>query len=119
MDPLGIHHVALNVPDVDQAVDFYTGVLGGTLRRDRPDFGIAGAWIDVGTQQVHLVEATAPSNVGQHFAVQVADLDRVVEELRSKGLTVGDPLTIGQNRQTFVADPAGNVVELHQVGVPG
>ena len=115
MEPLAIHHVSLNVPDVEDAVRFYTEVIGGELRGDRPDFGVAGAWIDVGTTQVHLVEAPAPPNLGQHFAVQVADLDLVVEEMRSKDLVVGDPITVGRNRQTFLADPAGNVVELHQV----
>ncbi len=119
MEPLGIHHIALNVLDIDETLPFYTEVLGGTLRQDRPDFGIGGAWINLGTQQVHLLEGPVPSNVGQHFAIQVADLDRVVEELRTKGAAVGDPITVGPNRQTFVEDPAGNVIELHQVGGPG
>lgn len=116
MEPLGIHHVSINVPDVDDGVAFYTRVLGGTLRDDRPDLGIAGAWIDLGTQQVHLIEAPVPRNVGQHFAVRVGDLDAAVRELRSMGVEVGDPVAVGPNRQTFVNDPGGNAVELHQVG---
>ncbi len=116
MKPLAVHHVSVNVPDVDAGVAFYTGVLGGTLRNDRPDLGIAGAWIDLGTQQVHLVEAPVPRNLGQHFAVRVGDLDAVVVELRSKGLEIGDPVSVGPNRQTFIDDPAGNAVELHEVG---
>jgi len=116
MDPIGLHHVSLNVPDVDEAVTFYCGVLGGTLGSDRPDMGFAGAWIDLGAQQVHLIEAPVPPNYGQHFAVRVADLDAAVTELRSKGLEVADPSGVGANRQTFVYDPAGNAVELHQVG---
>jgi glyoxylase I family protein len=118
VEPLALHHVAVNVGDVDEAVRFYTDVLGGTLRADRPDFGVAGAWIDVGAQQVHLLEAPLPTRMGQHFAVQVADLDLVVDELRSKRIAVGDPVTVGNDRQTFVEDPAGNVIELHQVGTP-
>jgi catechol 2,3-dioxygenase-like lactoylglutathione lyase family enzyme len=116
MEPIAIHHVSLNVPDVRAGITFYTDVLGGTLREDRPDFGIAGAWINLGTQQVHLIEAPVPPNYGQHFAVRVGDLDAVVGELRAKGLEVGDPVAVGANRQTFVNDPAGNAVELHQVG---
>ena len=118
MKPLAIHHVAINVTDVRAGVDFYTNVLGGTLRADRPDFGVDGAWIELGAQQVHLVEAPVPSNLGQHFAIRVDDLDAVVQELRSKGVDAADPSGIGTNRQTFVNDPAGNAVELHQVGVP-
>jgi glyoxylase I family protein len=116
MEPLAIHHVAINVSDVGEGVAFYTGVLGGTLRTDRPDFGIAGAWIDLGGQQVHLVEAPVPHNLGQHFAIRVGDLDAVVRELRSKHIDVADPMSTGPNRQTFINDPAGNAIELHQVG---
>ena len=111
-----MHHVALNVSDVEAAVAFYTGTLGGTLRGDRPDFGIDGAWIDLGGQQVHLVEAPVPRNLGQHFAIQVGDLEAAVAELRARGIEVADPVPSGANLQTFINDPAGNPVELHQVG---
>lgn len=116
MEPVAIHHVSINVSDVEESVDFYTGVLGGTLRDDRPDLGITGAWINLGTQQVHLIEAPVPANLGQHFAIRVDDLDAAVQELRSKGLAVGDPMAVGSNLQTFVNDPSGNAIELHQVG---
>ena len=116
MQPLAIHHVSVNVSDVDAGVAFYTDVLGGTVRDDRPDFGFGGAWIDLGTQQVHLIEASVPPNLGQHFAIRVADLGAAVDELRAKGYEVGDPVAVGANLQTFVEDPSGNVVELHEVG---
>jgi catechol 2,3-dioxygenase-like lactoylglutathione lyase family enzyme len=112
--PLAVHHVSVNVDDVDEAVAFYTGVLGGTVRDDRPEFGVGGAWIDLGANQVHLLEAGPPPVLGQHFAVAVADLDAAVAELRDRGIHVGDPWPIGPGRQTFVADPAGNTVELYQ-----
>jgi len=116
VQPLGIHHVALNVSDVAEGVAFYTGVLGGTLRQDRPEFGVEGAWIDLGTAQVHLLQAPVPRNLGQHLAIRVADLDSVVAELRAVGVDVADPVPSGTGRQTFIDDPAGNAVELHQVG---
>jgi glyoxylase I family protein len=118
MEPLAIHHVAINVADVDEGIAFYTEVLGGRLRDDRPDLGIAGAWIDMGGQQVHLVEAPVPRNLGQHFAVRVGDLRAAVDELRARGIEVADPVGVGSNLQTFINDPAGNPVELHQVGAP-
>jgi catechol 2,3-dioxygenase-like lactoylglutathione lyase family enzyme len=116
MEPLAIHHVSVNVSDVDAGVAFYLDVLGGSLRSDRPDFSFGGAWINLGGQQVHLIEATVPPNMGQHFAIQVGDLDAVVDELRAKGLEVRDPVGVGPNRQSFVNDPAGNTIELHEVG---
>lgn len=111
-----MHHVSINVDDVDACVAFYTGALGATVRVDRPDFGFGGAWLDLGDQQVHLIEAPVPAGLGQHFAVLVASLDDSVAELRAKGIDVGDPSPVGSGRQAFVQDPAGNTVELHEVG---
>lgn len=114
MEPLGVHHVSINVSDASRSLAFYTDVLGGRPRSDRPDFGFGGAWIDLGGQQVHLIEAAVPPNLGQHFAVQVADLDAAVAELRARGIAVGDPSPVGSGRQAFLDDPDGNVIELHQ-----
>ncbi|MDQ1396567.1 MAG: glyoxylase family protein [Acidimicrobiaceae bacterium] len=115
MQPLAVHHVSINVADVDEAVAFYTGILGLTVRGDRPvDLGVEGAWLDAGGQQVHLIKADLPSSQGQHFALLVADLDATVDELRSAGLKVSDPSPVGAARQSFLKDPAGNLLELHQ-----
>jgi catechol 2,3-dioxygenase-like lactoylglutathione lyase family enzyme len=116
VQPLAIHHVSINVSDVDAALRFYVDGLGFTPRADRPDFSFGGAWLDAGGQQLHLIEAPVPANQGQHFAVQVADIDATVAELRERGLDVSDPKPVATNRQAFVADPSGNLVELHQVG---
>lgn len=116
MQPLGVHHVSINVADAAESVAFYTEVLGLTARVDRPDFAIGGAWLDVGAQQVHLIEAPVPDNRGQHFAIRVADLDATIAELRDRGVAVGDPSPVGTARQAFLEDPSGNVVELHEPG---
>ncbi len=115
VQPVSLHHVSVNLPDVGAGIAFYTDVLGGTVRDDRPDLGFPGAWINLGTQQVHLIEGAAPPSLGQHFAIRVDDLDAAVHELRSKGLQIRDPVTVGTDRQSFLEDPAGNVIELHEV----
>jgi glyoxylase I family protein len=119
MRPYALHHVSINVSDVDAARDFYTRVLGLTERTDRPDFSFGGAWLDAGGQQVHLIDAEVPPELGQHFALAVTDLDAVVAELRTLGVTVTDPVPVGPGRQAFVTDPAGNRVELQQPPASG
>ena len=114
MRPAGLHHVSINVRDVSAARDFYVGVLGLTERADRPDFSFDGAWLDVGSQQVHLIQADVPPDRGQHFALAVTDLDAAVAELRGHGLTVTDPVPVGSGRQSFLSDPAGNRIELQE-----
>ncbi len=116
MKAAGIHHVGLIVADVAAARQFYVDRLGLEERTDRPDFGFDGAWLQVGEQQVHLVEGSEPTPGGGHFALAVEDLDAVVTELRAAGLRVSDPVPVGAGRQSFVKDPGGNLVELNQPG---
>ena len=114
MQALGVHHVSINVVDVAEALAFYTGPLGLTVRTDRPDFGFGGAWLDVGDQQIHLIEAPTPQNLGQHLALRVADLAGTVAELRAQGIDVTEPSPVGPGLQSFLTDPSGNAVELYQ-----
>jgi catechol 2,3-dioxygenase-like lactoylglutathione lyase family enzyme len=116
MKPCGVHHVSINVDDVDAALAFYTGRLGLVARTDRPDFDFPGAWLDAGGQQVHLIGSDPPTQRGQHFALQVDDLEAAITELRQEGIKVSDAMGVGTSRQAFLKDPAGNRIELHQVG---
>jgi glyoxylase I family protein len=116
MHAQGVHHVAINVADVDAAIAFYTKSLGLTVRTDRPDFGFPGAWLDAGDQQVHLVQAPTPPAQGQHFALLVTDLEAAIAELRESGVDVSDAVPVGTARQAFTTDPSGNTIELHQRG---
>ncbi len=114
MRPLGVHHVSVNVDDLEKAIEFYVGVLGLSVRDDRPNLPVPGTWLNAGDQQLHLVKGEASAGLGQHFALLVEDLDAVANELREKGFTVGGPMPVGGARQAFVTDPDGNLVELHQ-----
>jgi glyoxylase I family protein len=115
--PTGLDHVAINVSDVPGGVEFYTEKIGLVQNFTRPDFGFPGAWLDAANgQQVHLIEAAVPNNVGQHFALAFEDIGAAVAELRVRGLQVTDPVDVGTTgrKQAFTADPWGNGIELHQ-----
>lgn len=115
MKPAGIHHVNLLVSDLEPALRFYTDALG-LVPLDRPPFDFEGAWLAAGDQQVHLVVTPdLPSESTQHFALLVDDLESVVAELRSEGLRVSSPQAIADiAQQSFLRDPSGNLIELHQ-----
>jgi len=117
MEPLGVHHVSINVRDAVEGVAFYTEVLGLTLRDDRPDFRFGGAWLDIGSQQVHLIEAEVPVDCGQHVAIWIADIDAAVAALRKRGVEVSDPKPVASSRQCFLRDPSGNLIELHEPNI--
>jgi catechol 2,3-dioxygenase-like lactoylglutathione lyase family enzyme len=108
--------VSIKVRDTEKAIRFYRDVLGFSVRSDRPAFGFGGAWLDVGDQQVHLVEGPIPEDEGQHFALQVDDIAAAIGDLRSRGVEVTDPIPVNESQQAFVNDPDGNLIELHQPG---
>jgi glyoxylase I family protein len=115
MEVTGVHHVSLNVTDLERSLAFWVGLVG--LRpAPRPDLGFDGSWLAAGEQQLHLLAVgRVPPDTGQHFAVAVADLDGAVAELRAAGVQVSDPATLPTGaRQSFCHDPDGNRLELHE-----
>ncbi len=111
----GVHHVSINVSDVEEAGRFYIEVLG-LEKLPRPDFGFDGMWLRSESQELHLMQVEnhqAPE--GQHFAFRVEDLDAVIEELGGHGVKVSKPFGLpGGARQAFLRDPSGNLLELNQ-----
>ncbi len=110
----GVHHISINVDDVEGCTRFYVDLLGFS-RIPRPDLGIGGAWLQMGPQQLHLIEAPVPTERGPHFALRVDDIHAAVSEVRSRGVEVSEPRDLaGVCLQAFFDDPAGNQVELNQ-----
>jgi catechol 2,3-dioxygenase-like lactoylglutathione lyase family enzyme len=111
---LGLHHVNINVRDVDEAVGFYTSI--GFEQVPRPDFGLSGAWLQMGTHQLHLSASDNPLiDPVQHFALAVDDLDLCTTELAGLGVEVARGRVVdGAGRQAFFRDPTGNLIELNQ-----
>jgi catechol 2,3-dioxygenase-like lactoylglutathione lyase family enzyme len=110
-----VHHVSLNVTDLDAAVTFYTDVLEMPVL-PRPDFGFPGAWLDAGEQQIHLLQVGAfEAPKGQHFAIEVDDVAAVSAELEARGVEVSPASVIdGVCVQAFLSDPTGNLIEINQ-----
>ena len=111
-----IHHVSLNVADVDRALALYRDVLGMQVL-PRPELPVDGVWLDAGNgRQGHLIVADVPDDRGQHVAFAVADLDAIVATLRDAGVRIGDPMPVGDTgiRQAFAIDPDGNRLEFTQ-----
>ncbi len=116
---LGIHHVSVLVSNTGEALAFYRDILGLGLDPNRPELGFGGAWLEVGAQQVHLLElpnpdliAGRPDHVGRdrHFAFTVDDLDDIIRRLEQAGVAYTSSRS--GRRAVFCRDPDGNGIEL-------
>lgn len=111
----GIHHVSINVKDVEAALEFYLNTLA-LEQLPRPDLGFPGAWLKAGDQEIHLLGIDGGSPLKeQHFAFAVADAESVHATLTAEGFTPS-PIRDIPNicRQFFTHDPSGNMIEFNQ-----
>lgn len=120
---LFMHHVSLLVTDTARALDFYHGILGLPVNDSRPDLGYPGAWLDVGRQQIHLLELVLPDDNrpgathggrDRHFALIIDDLDGLKAHLESCGIDYTESRS--GRRALFCRDYDGNAVELIEQG---
>lgn len=100
-----LDHVGLAVPDLAAAIDFHTGVLGGTLlhREENPDQGVAEAMIGIGERdgdfgaQVQLIAPLDENSTIakfldrqgpglQQMAYRVSDVTEASRRLRDAGV---------------------------------
>ncbi len=115
-----LHHASLVVSDTERALKFYCDVLG-MQQTDRPDLGFPGAWLQLGAQQIHLLELENPDPVtgrpehggrDRHIALSVQELAPVREVLDKNGITY--TLSKSGRQALFCRDPDGNALEILQ-----
>jgi lactoylglutathione lyase len=100
---IGINHVALEVGDIDAAVEFYRGIFGFPLRGEVP----GAAFLDMGDQFLALSEPRGgPPDEHRHFGLVVDDRDAIRETLASEGVE------ILPGRGLDFRDPWGNRVQI-------
>ena len=114
-----IDHCSMVVGDTARSLAFYTRILGLTVDDSRPDLGYPGAWLNVGIQQIHLLEVPNPDPVtgrpehggrDRHLALQVSDLDMVIKRLEKAGIRYSKSKS--GRAALFCRDPDANAIEL-------
>ena len=121
----GIHHVALNVKDLDRAEKFYTQVLGFQVTQ-RFTKGLNHLMLDTGNSAIALFEApdleTQPalellSETGYlHLAFKASkeQMAAIVQELKQHNVSIGDgPVRRGDGESIYFNDPDFNHLEIH------
>lgn len=140
---IGIHHVALSVPDIEAARDFYMNVFGfesagvSSWNADLPEadaiIGIRGTaakacmltghniaielWEYRSPEGKPLDRNYSPSDHGiAHFSFQVDDIHAEHARLTEAGMRfVGPPRKLGPMTAVYGRDPFGHIVEILEV----
>lgn len=119
-------HTMLRVGNLDRSIDFYTGVLGMKLLRqkDYPDGKFTLAFVGYGDESGStVIELTYNWDTDRydtgdgfgHIAIEVDDVYTAVDELRSRGGKVireAGPMNAGTTILAFIEDPDGYQIEL-------
>jgi catechol 2,3-dioxygenase-like lactoylglutathione lyase family enzyme len=112
----GINHVAIEVDDIEKAVEFYTDVFA----LQKLDEGEGDAFFKIGEHQflaIFEVDKVHPDHV-RHFGLMVRD-EAQIAEVREK-LTKKYRIKLGTSFRCDFRDPWGNhiqVVDLHDESI--
>ena len=119
-------HTMIRVGDLEKSIDFYTKVLGMRLlrRKDYPEGEFTLAFVGYGEETDHtVIELTYNWGTDQydlgngfgHLAIEVDDVHRACDEIRSRGgkiIREAGPMNAGTTIIAFVEDPDGYQIEL-------
>jgi catechol 2,3-dioxygenase-like lactoylglutathione lyase family enzyme len=101
--PLGVNHVALEVGDLDEALEFYGSIFEFELRGRSPGM----AFIDMGDQFLALAEGRSqPPDDARHFGLVVDDKEATRAALEKAGAEIRPA------RGLDFVDPWGNLVQV-------
>ena len=98
-----IDHIGIAVKSIDEALKFYTDVLGLTCTgtEEVKEQNVKTAFIPAGESEIELLESTSDDGPiarfiekkgegVQHIALRVSDIEKSIEELKAKGVVMID-----------------------------
>lgn len=130
-----LNHVAIAVPDLEQAAEQYRGALGATVGapQDEPDHGVRVVFIELPNTKIELLHPLGadspingfleknPSGGIHHVCYEVADIRAARDRLAENGARVlgsGEPRIGAHGKPVLFLHPKdfqGTLVELEEV----
>ena len=119
----GVHHIGVNVCDLDRAEAFYTEVLGFKVI-DRYQKEIRHSMLDTGAAKIHLFESTdlkfdeaihrlsEDGYAHMAFGTSRERFPQVMAELKNNNIPFRGPLILGKGESVHFKDPDGNHLEI-------
>ncbi len=137
---IGIHHIAISVDNIDEAVTFYTNAFSfQPVQQENIDNDVlANRVIGMDAIRARMVMLKAPNAFVElwqythpepedrrsrpcdygypHMALQVENMETEVSRLRTHGMTfAGDAVCGEQASAVYGYDPFGNIIELYEI----
>ena len=113
-----ILHSSVIVKDTKTALHFYHTILGFEIDHSRPNLGYPGAWLNIGKQQIHLLELENPDPTNnrpkhggrdRHTAIATTQFDKLATLLDKHKIEY--TLSKSGRKALFCRDPDGNALE--------
>jgi glyoxylase I family protein len=111
-------HASLITSNTPRSLHFYCDILGLDKVSERPDLGFPGAWLQLGNQQIHLLELSNPDPTegrpqhggrDRHLAFTITQISDLITKLDQHQI----PYTMSKSgrRALFCRDPDQNALE--------
>ncbi len=119
---LSVNHVGINVPDMEEALEYYTQVMGFPeafrLLDDAGELDLVYVQVSRDTfVELRPVNEGRPAGIS-HIGLYTDDIEGAVATLRGRGADASEPRLSGSGAKSilsFVSDPYGNRMELNEL----
>ncbi|MBU0463671.1 MAG: VOC family protein [Proteobacteria bacterium] len=119
------HHIHLLCSNLQNSIDFFTGIPGVTLVARKKFRNTDGATLDLNGMIINLrvareneiinTDTSHPTYGYHHICVRVENTDIAYKELMDKGFEfIASPVDAGENRIAFFKGPDNIIIEVLQ-----
>jgi methylmalonyl-CoA/ethylmalonyl-CoA epimerase len=129
------HHGGVNVPDLEQAIRWYSDILGFELERrfEIPPANARVAMVRKGPLRFEIFEKAGANPLpeerrmpitdlqthgNKHVAFCVADLELFLKDMQQRGADIAFVVREGFGKGCFIRDCAGNLIEFVEESNP-
>jgi catechol 2,3-dioxygenase-like lactoylglutathione lyase family enzyme len=117
---VGLNHVAISVPDLDKAVEYYTKTMGfpEAFRISNASGQVQLVYVQISQNtfvEIQPANAQRPPGIN-HFGVHVENMAAATAMFKERGATVGDTILSGTKAiLSNIVDPNGVRMELAEL----
>ncbi len=127
-----LNHIAIAVPDLNQATRLYKEVFGGNVSKPTaiPEHGVSVVFVELSNTKIELLEPLGdkspiaaflnknPAGGIHHFCLEVDNMDNALRKMNDEGLQVLGPPKTGAHGKSVIflhpKDCLGTLVEFEE-----